>query len=159
MEAVVSFQVSSLPLDQFDPFFTLTDAELPARGAKRYIADRAPGFPCRVSLEDAAPGETVVLVSYQHQPADSPYRAAGPVFVRESARQAAPAANEIPALLRLRTLSLRAYDADGFMVEADVVDGREMEAVIERLLNNPRTQYLHVHFAKPGCYACRIDRA
>jgi hypothetical protein len=31
--------------------------------------------------------------------------------------------------------------------------------VIEKLLANPRAAYLHVHFAAPGCYAARIERA
>jgi hypothetical protein len=153
------FQISALPRETFAPLFALTDAELRARGAKRYVADRRPGFPCRVSLEDAEPGERVVLVPYIHQPADSPYRASGPVFVREAAIQASPGPNEVPDLLRSRLLSLRAYDAGALMVGADVVDGRELEPAVERLLADARTQYIHVHLARPGCYACRIDRA
>jgi hypothetical protein len=155
----VSFQISSLPRDQFDSLFTLDEAQLKARGAKRCIADRSPGFPCRVSLEDAAPGESLLLVPYTHQPADSPYRASGPIFVREAARRASPGVNAVPELLRRRLLSVRAYDVDASMVDADVVDGRELESVVERLFSGPEVRYLHVHFARPGCYACRVDRA
>jgi hypothetical protein len=147
-----------LPEDDFARLFALDDAQLQARGAKWYVADRQPGFPCRVSLQDAVPGERVLLVPFTHQPANSPYRASGPVFVRERARQASLNVNEIPELLRLRLLSVRAYDAGGLMVDADITEGRQLEALIDRLFNDPRVISLHVHFAKPGCYACRIDR-
>jgi hypothetical protein len=153
------FQVSALPREPFAPLFELDDEQLRAKGAKRYIADRRPGFPCRVSLRDAEPGERVVLVPFWHQPADTPYRASGPIFVREAAQQVSPDVNAVPELLRLRPLSVRAYDADALLVAADIVDGRDLEPVIQRLFDDPAVRYLHVHFAKPGCYACRIDRA
>ena len=155
----MSFQIVSLPLEPFAPFFALDDERLRARGAKRYVADRQPGFPCRVSLLDAAPGEHVVLVPFSHQDADSPYRASGPIFVRENARRASVAVNEVPGLLRLRVLSVRAYDADGLMVDADVVDGPALESAVERSFTDARVEYLHLHFARPGCFACRVDRA
>jgi hypothetical protein len=155
----MNFQITALPWEEFAPLFALDDAQLRAHGAKRYVADRHPGFPCRVSLEDAAPGEALVLVPFTHQSADSPYHASGPIFVRENARQAAPDVNEVPGQLRGRLLSVRGYDAEALMVEADVVEGRELESVVERLFSDTRVQYLHVHFARPGCYACRIDRA
>jgi hypothetical protein len=155
----MAFQVSALSDQEFAELFSLGEPELRRRGAKQYVADRKPGFPCRVSLEDALPGEAVILVPFVHQPADSPYRASGPIFIRQVARRATPAINDVPELLRLRTLSVRAYDADSLMQDADIVDGRELEALIERFFGNPRVSYLHVHFARPGCYACRIDRA
>jgi hypothetical protein len=112
-----------------------------------------------VSLVDAAPGEPVLLVPFTHHDAESPYRASGPIFVREDACQASPGVDEVPELLRLRLLSVRAYDANALMVGADVVDGRELEAVIGRLFGDAQVTHLHVHFARPGCFACRIDRA
>lgn len=155
----MAFQVSALPEREFADLFAMDEGELRQRGATRYVADRKPGFPCRVSLEDASPGETVILTPFVHQPADSPYKASGPVFVRSGAVAAAPAIDEVPELLRSRMLSVRAYDARSSMRDADVVDGRELEAVVERFFADPRVSYLHVHFARPGCYACRIDRA
>ena len=155
----MSFQVSALPAHELAALFSLDDDALRARGARRCVADRSPGFPCRVSLQDAEPGETVILTPFVHQPLDSPYRASGPIFVRQAAAQARPAVGEVPALLRLRTLSVRAYDRDALMVNAVVTDGRELEAALASLLENPDVDYLHVHFAGPGCYACRVDRA
>lgn len=153
------FRISGLPLAPFAPLFGLPDGELAARGVARRIADCRPGFPCRVSLRDAEVGEPVLLLNWEHQPADSPYRSRHAIFVREHAQPATPAVDEVPEVLRLRLLSLRAFDAAGFMLDADVVHGREAEAAIARLLGDPRVAYLHAHNAKPGCYAARVERA
>lgn len=155
----MSFRVSALPADPFRKFFALDDAALLAQGARRCVADEKPGFPCRVSLEDAAPGERLILLNFEHQPARSPYRASGPIFVRETARQAAPEVGEVPESLRLRLLSVRAYDAADLIADAEVVEGRELEPLIARLFGDERIAYLHVHYARRGCYAARIDRA
>lgn len=155
----MTFRISSLPEHLFQPLFSMTDDDLHRGGARRYVADRRPGFPCRVSLDDAAPGETVILARFTHLDADSPFRASGPVFVREGAGRAMPAVGEVPAMLRQRPLSVRAYDATSLMVAAEVTDGQALESAIERLFGDTRAAFLHVHFAKPGCYACRVDRA
>lgn len=155
----MSFRVSALPVAPFQKFFALDDAALLAQGARRCVADEQPGFPCRVSLMDAAPGERLILLNFEHQPARSPYRASGPIFVREAAREAAPATGEVPESLRLRLLSVRAYDAEDLIAEAELAEGRELEPLVERLFADPKVAYLHVHYARRGCYAARIDRA
>jgi hypothetical protein len=136
-----------------------SDDELRARGVVRRTADHSPGFPCRVSLRDAEPGETVLLLNYEHQPADTPYRASHAIYVREGAVEARPGVGEVPDVLRRRLLSVRAFDADGMMVDADVAEGGALEPVIARLFGDPAVAYLHVHNAKPGCYAARVERA
>jgi hypothetical protein len=143
----------------FTALFALSDEALRAHGARRCIADSKPGFPCRVSLADAEIGEKLLLVNYEHQPADSPFRATHAIFVRENAEQAHPKAGEIPEPLQLRLLSVRAFDGAGMLLEADVVEGRKLEPVIEQMLSNPNIAYLHLHNAKQGCYAARVDRA
>jgi hypothetical protein len=153
------FQISSLRRGDFDEWLSLDDNQLARRGARRFVVDRKPGFPCRVSLADAEPGERVILLPYCHQPADSPYRACGPIFVREAAATALLAPGTVPDLLRSRLLSVRAYDVDHLMAEADVVDGRELESCLARMLERPAVAYAHIHFARPGCFACRVDRA
>jgi hypothetical protein len=155
----MGFQFSGLNREQFQEYFELDDDALAARGAKRYIADKQPGFPCRVSLIDANPGENVILLPFNHQAGHTPYNATGPIFVRENAQNAIIAANEVPELLHTRLLSVRAYDSQDIMMEADVVEGRELETLLHRLLDKLSVSYLHVHFARPGCYACRVDRA
>jgi hypothetical protein len=143
---------------QFQPLFALDDAELKRRGMERVTCDSRPGYPCRVTLEDAEPGETLLLLAFEHQGADSPYRAGGPIFVRENARHAYDS-QALPPVFRPRTLSVRAYDADGMMVDAGLVEGAQAEPLFERLLARPGVAYLHVHNAKRGCFAARVERA
>ena len=155
----MTFQICALPVESFAADFFPTDDALRARGIRRVIADDRPAYPCRVSLQDAREGERLLLLPYLHHDVDTPYRASGPIYVRESAVRALPGADEVPALLRSRLLSLRAYDARGMMVWANVLPGSELESGIAQLFARERSAYLHVHYAKSGCYACRVDRA
>ena len=79
--------------------------------------------------------------------------------MRENAKDTLQEPNQVPDLLRTRLLSVRAYDANDMMVEADVVDGLDLENLLQRFLDNVAVSYVHVHFARPGCFACRVDRA
>jgi hypothetical protein len=155
----MSFIVSSLPIEPFAPLFALSDEALAARGVRRVTADAPNAFPCRVTLDDAAPGETLILLNHEHQAADTPFRARHAIYVREAARAAIQISGAQPAALRRRLLSLRGFDATGMLRDAEVVEGAAAEPVIARMLAAPDVAYLHAHYAKPGCYAARIDRA
>ena len=155
----MTFRITGLPADTFRPLFGLSDDELAHRGARRYVAHAKPGYPDRVELRDAEPGESLILVNHEHLPEDTPYRASHAVFVLENASERFDRVGEIPPAMRVRLLSLRAFDREHMMVDADVVHGTEVEPVIERLLAEPRTAYVHAHYAKAGCYAARIERA
>ena len=152
------FQISGLPIKSFRSLFNMNESELAARGARRYVADSKPGFPCRVSLVDAEIGEPVILLHYAHHPVNGPYHSSGPIFVREAAAQAELKVNEIPEVARHRVMSVRGYNSDGFMLVSDVVEGRDLEGKIRDLFANENVAYLHLHNAKPGCYSCRVDR-
>jgi len=152
------FRISGIDPAPFQHLFAMSDEQLAAQRAKRYVSDSKPGFPCRISLEDAEPGETVILAPYAHQTASTAYQSAGPIFVRERARARFEARDVVPEQLATRLLSLRAYDDTGMMIDADVVEGRELERHIERLFGNEQIAYIHAHFARRGCYAARIDR-
>jgi hypothetical protein len=156
---MTSFQFHALAAEQFRHLSGLTDEELARAGIRRMLVDEKPGYPCRVSLADAEVGERVYLLSYLHHDVKSPYRAAGPIFVREGVRTARPEPNEIPLMFRHRLLSVRAYDRAALLVAADVVQGETLEAMIRRLLEDPQVSYLHVHNAKPGCFNSRVERA
>lgn len=155
----MSFRITGLPAEQFRDLIRLTDEELSCRGARRVMADSKPGFPDRVELRDAEPGEPLILINYVHQPANNPYRASHAIFVREGATTQYDSRDEIPESLRLRLISLRAFGSHDMMLDADVVDGRELEATIDRMFENADVTYLHAHYAKRGCYAARVDRA
>lgn len=155
----MSFRITGLPAEKFAHLFALSDQELAAHGAVRRIADaRTPGAPCRVSLTDARAGDELLLVNYEHHAVSSPYRMRFAIFVRKG-EETYDRVDEVPEQLRLRTLAVRSFDRDAMMVAFELVDGHELEAAIEKHFANPLAAYLHVHFAAPGCYAARVERA
>ena len=142
--------------EPFQDLFALSEAELSARHIVRQAAD--PGSPCRVSLEDAVLGESVLLLPFEHQSAATPYRGTGAIFVRQSAGQAYDS-DVPPPVFQSRTLSLRAYDESGMMVEADLCEGPDVAAACARLLASGKAAYIHAHYAKYGCYGAKVTRA
>jgi hypothetical protein len=155
----MSFRITGLPAEHFAPLFELSDDELAAQGAVRRIADgRMPGYPCRVSLTDSRQGDELLLVNYEHHPVDSPYRMRFAIYVRKG-EETYDGVDRVPEQLRTRTLAVRSFDADAMMVAWELADGRHLMAGIERLLADPRSAYLHIHFAAAGCYAARVERA
>ncbi len=154
----MDFRVTGLSPEPFKPLFDLDDKALASLGARRTVADDANSFPCRVSLVHANPGEELILMSFEHQSAHSPYRATGPIYVRKTATIAFDRTSVIPEPVRSRLLSVRAYDAQDLIVEADVVDGSAIEPLIAAFFQREDIVYLHVHYARRGCYACRVAR-
>lgn len=154
----MSFRISALPAEDFAYLSGLDEAALATRLVQRKVVDSYPGTPCRVSLEDARPGETVFLLNYTHQEAATPFRASHAIYVREGAVTADPDPDEIPQMIRSRIISLRAFDTGGMLVGADVADGNDVAESIETLFSDPLTEYIHLHFAKQGCFAARVDR-
>jgi hypothetical protein len=152
------FRYMGLPRAQFEPMFAMSDAELGAQGARRMIVDENPGFPCRVSLADAEPGEPVLLLSFAHQDANSPYKASGPIFVRERAHESYDSDRIPPVFATGRLLSARAYDAAGIMIDADVTQSSDLESLLAKLFARDETEYVHVHYARRGCFAARVER-
>ena len=153
----MNFTVHGLSPEPFIPLFGLSDEDLAKHRARRVIVD-GPGFPERVEMRDAEPGEILLLVNFEHQGADTPYRSSHAIYVREGATKAW-SGDHLPEVMRKRLLSLRGFSSEGLMVDADVVEGREAEPLIERLFADPDVAYIHAHYARPGCYAARIDRS
>ena len=155
----MTFRITGLSPEPFQHLYGLSEEELARHGVKRYVVDEKPGFPDRIEMKDAEPGQTMLLINHVCQPADTPYHARHAIFVREGARQTYDRIGEIPEVMRCRLLSLRAFDEVGMMLDADVLDGGNIEEAIERFFANPDVAYIHVHNAKRGCYSGRIDRA
>ena len=156
----MSFVISGLSAEPFRPLFALSDEALAQRRIVRRTVDAPVGFPCRVTLQDAMPGETVLLMNYEHQPADTPFRAAHAIYVRQGDHAPWRGVDEIPPVFEVRThASLRAFDAEGMMADAELVPSGDLKPAIERLLARPDVAYLHAHYAGAGCFAARIDRA
>lgn len=153
------FQLVGIDHEPFQPLFDLTDEQLAERSARRCIAHESPGYPCRISLEDAQPGEELLLLPYLHQPAASPYRASGPIFVRRGVRQRRLAAGVVPSYVSSRLMSIRAYDAAHTIVAASVCEGIVAGNEITAYFGRDEVAYIHLHNAKRGCFSCQAIRA
>ena len=154
----MSFRITGLSPEPFRHLFGLSDTELHRHGARRTVADTKPGYPDRIELRDAEPGERLILVNHTHQPADNPYRASHAIFVLEGAETAYDRVDEVPEVLACRPISLRAFGNDDFLLAADLAEGDTIAKTIEALFADPRTAYIQAHYAKPGCFAARVDR-
>jgi hypothetical protein len=155
----MNYQIRGLSPEPFFGLYGLSDGALAERQARRYRANARPGFPDRIEIRDVDPGNDVLLVNYVYQAGSTPYRASHAVFVREGAERTALFLNEVPEALKVRSLSVRAFDSDHWMVDADLCEGRELDGLVRGLLANDTVDYLQVHFAKRGCYAARVERA
>ena len=155
----MGFRITGLAAEPFRHLYGLSDPELKLIGVRRYVADTSPGFPDRIEMRDASVGESLLLLNHVCQPANTPYRATHAIFVREGAEHTFDRVDDVPEVMRTRFLSLRAYDVEGMMLDADVVDGKDIEAVISRFFASHHVAYIHAHNAKRGCYSGRIDRA
>jgi len=153
----MTYIVRGLPVAQFAPLFDLDDAALAQRGARRVVADADVGYPCRVSLEEATAGETLILLNHVSNEA-GPYRTAHAIFVREQAREPEPFVGRCPPVFAGRTLSLRAFDAAGDLLAAGLAAPREHDPAIRRLFADERVDHIDAHNAAPGCFAARIER-
>lgn len=155
----MNFRIKAFDDREFVALFNLGNSELDKIGAVKMIVDEFPGFPCRVSLEDAEIGEEVILLPYQHHKTNSPYQSSGPIFVRKIAKSSIYEINEIPKMFNHRLLSLRGYDKNAIMKDASVIEGNNLKAQIFKIFENDDIQYIHIHNAKPGCYNCLVERA
>ena len=154
----MSYIVSGLDPAAYVPLFTLPDAALTAKGARRVISDADRGYPCRISLEDAKSGERLLLVNHTSNRVEGPYRSAFAIFVRETAMQARYI-DELPPVFHDRPLGLRAYDAAGDLVTARLSPTDDAhEPAIRGLLADPRIDRIDAHNAAHGCFVARIDR-
>ena len=155
----MTFIIKGLPVEEFQPLFGLSDAMLAARGVLRRTADTKPGFPCRITLEDAEPGETLLLMNYESHKAATPYRSAFAIFVRENAVAAPTFIDEMPPVMAHRPIALRIFDEAGMLIGADLGrNGAETRDKINSAFDDPKAAYIHAHNAKHGCFAAAVTR-
>jgi hypothetical protein len=154
----MSYRIRGLDPAPFGPLFLLDDEALAERNMRRVVVAEPHSAPCRVTLEDAAPEEVVILLPFAHHQASSPYRASGPIFVREAATAAFDRIDTLPPVFSGRLLSVRAYDGAGLMTAADVVDS-DPRPLFDRFFADPAVERLHVHYARRGCYGALVLRA
>lgn len=136
----------------------LDPERLDLTGARPVTATGKPGFPCRVTLEDAEIGETLLLFHHVSHDVDTPYRSAYAIYVREGVEQPARYVDEVPPIMQARPLGLRGFDSDGMLRNAMLAMPGEADAKIRALFESPEIATIHAHNAAHGCFAAKIVR-
>lgn len=154
----MSYVIEGLDVAAFQPLFGQPDAVLATQGIVRVRADAKPGFPCRVTLEDAEPGETLLLLNHEDHAVSTPYRNAYAIYVREAATVVTRMVDQLPQVFEGRPIALRGYDAAGMLRGATLALGGDADARIQDLFARPEIAYIHAHNAAHGCFAARVDR-
>jgi hypothetical protein len=148
---------------------------IPTETARRFRSDgtddrggalthRLPGpdsrCPCRHCLRFAADGEPMLLGSYDLPRPVGVYWTPSPIFVHAESCAAYARMDHIPDIVRGSLVSVRAYDdADLCLYElGQVCEGTEVDAPLQRALADPRTAFVSLHTAKPGCMLCQVER-
>jgi hypothetical protein len=154
----MTYRIEGLHREAYAGLLGLTDAELAERGARRVTADAKPGFPCRVALEDAEPGETLILFNHVSNDVPNPFRSTHAIYVRESAALPACYVDETPPVFAGRVLSLRGFDGEGMLKGASLAEPGEAASKIRELFERPEITVIHAHNAAAGCFAAKIVR-
>jgi hypothetical protein len=157
-EKSMVYRIEGLSEDVFSALSAMSDEDLAGRKARRVVADTDRGFPCRVTLEDARKGESLILLHYTSHDVATPYRTSYAIYVREGAAAPTPFVDCLPPVFEGRTLSLRGFARDGNIVEARLAQPGETDGTIRALFADPAIAYIHAHNAAYGCFAARIDR-
>ena len=154
----MTYRIAGLPRDAFIGYFAMNSEELAKCGARRITAHADRGCPCRVSLDDARSGESLILLNFASHDVANPYRTAYAIYVREAARQPEPWIDCLPPVFAGRMLSLRGFDADGMLIEARLAEPGEAEDGVHALFEDEQIECIHAHNAAAGCFVARIER-
>jgi AraC family transcriptional regulator of adaptative response/methylated-DNA-[protein]-cysteine methyltransferase len=154
----MTYRITGLPRASFAQYFGRNAEELEKLGARRVFADADRGFPCRITLDDAAKGESLILLNFTSNDVAGPYRSAHAIYVRESAGEGAAFDGRLPPVFAGRTLSLRGFDDAGMLQAARLAKPGEVEGAIDDLFANAAVACIHAHNAAYGCFAARIER-
>ncbi|MES2289625.1 MAG: DUF1203 domain-containing protein [Pseudomonadota bacterium] len=155
----MTYRITGLDPAAFAHLADANEEVLAAQNAVRVTAAKKPGYPCRITLEDAEPGETLILLNHVSHDVATPYRSSYAIYVRENAREAAEYIDAVPTVFAGRPLGLRAFDADGILQTAMLALPGEADKKIRAVFADPDIAYIHAHNAAHGCFAAKVERA
>jgi Protein of unknown function (DUF1203) len=155
----MTYRITGLSPTTFETLIGQDDEALAAQGAVRVTATSKPGYPCRISLQDAEPGETLILLNHVSHDVATPYRSSYAIYVREAARAVGDYVDAVPPVFEGRPLGLRGFDADGMLKTGVLALAGQADAKIRDVFANPDIAYIHAHNAAHGCFAAKVERA
>lgn len=154
----MTYRIEGVRREDYSGLLGLAEGELARHGARRVTANSKPGFPCRVTLEDAEPGESLILFNHVSHDVRTPFRSAYAIYVRESASAPACFVDTTPPVFAGRALGLRGFDAEGMLRGALLALPGEADSKIRALFDRPEIETIHAHNAAAGCFAAKIVR-
>ena len=155
----MTFQIHGLPADTLQSLFDLSEQELTKQGARKVKADKPHAFPCRIGLRDADVGEELILANYAHLKGSTPYAATHAIYVAKDAKEAKLSPGEVPDVMARRLLSVRGLSQEKMILDADVIEGTELAATLDRLFANEEIESVDIHNAARGCFAGTARRS
>jgi hypothetical protein len=155
----MTYRITGLSPEPFADLIGQDEATLARHGAVRVTAATKPGYPCRVTLDDAEPGETLILLNHVSHDVATPYRSAYAIYVREIAKETAMFKDALPPVFEHRPMAFRAFDAGGMLRNAALALPGEADAKIRALFDQPDIAYLHAHNAAHGCFSAKVERS
>jgi Protein of unknown function (DUF1203) len=155
----MSYRITGLALEPFADLIGQDDTALAKHGAVRVTANAKPGYPCRITLEDAELGETLILLNHVSHDVATPYRSSYAIYVREAATETAMFKDVLPPVFANRPIAFRAFDADGMLRNAALALPGEADSKIRALFDQPEIAYLHAHNAAHGCFSAKVERS
>ncbi|HEV7232949.1 MAG TPA: DUF1203 domain-containing protein [Sphingorhabdus sp.] len=155
----MTYRISGLAPEQFSHLIDADEATLATEGAVRVVAGADKGWPCRISLEDAKAGESLILLNHVSHEVATPYKSSYAIYVREAAAAPAEYVGEIPPVFEGRPIALRAFDDEGMLRNAALALPGEADAKIRDLFAANEIAYIHAHNAAHGCFAAKVERA
>lgn len=154
----MTYRIAGLDPADFAPLFAMSDAALAERGAMRVTAAASRGFPCRISLKDAAEGEQLILLHHVSHDVATPYRSAYAIFVRQDVETAVYDDAVLP-VFEGRPIAMRGFDAHGLLRDAKLALPGEADTAIRALFADAGIAYIDAHNAAHGCFAARVTRS
>jgi Protein of unknown function (DUF1203) len=155
----MNYRITGLEREQFAHYFDMDDAELAEHDAVRVTASADNGWPCRISLQDAKAGETLVLLNHVSHDVATPYRSSYAIYLREGTSAAAEYVNETPPVFEGRPMAFRAFDSGGMLRNAALALPGQADTKIRELFEGDDIAYIHAHNAAHGCFSAKIERA
>jgi hypothetical protein len=154
----MTYRITGLSPQTFAHLIGASEDVLVQAGATRVTAAADKGWPCRVSLNDAKAGESLILLNHISHDVATPYRSAYAIYVAESAVTAAEYTDQIPPVFEGRPMAFRAFDAGGMLRDAALALPGQADAKIRELFENDDIAYIHAHNAAHGCFSAKVER-
>lgn len=155
----MSYLIKGLNGSDFEHLYGLSDRKLKEHGAIRIKVDKSQAYPDRISLRYIPVGEYAILLNHTYLDSPTPYRGSHAIFIWEGKSEAAILIDCIPEVMNSRIMSLRAFDNNDMMIDAEIASDEEIEEKILTYFENTQIKYILAHNAKQGCFSCRITRS